>query len=190
MSSKFLGKPISTYSEACELLIFKIESMGFAVNIDPKSDVQGGQVDYQKRLVTVNCPEAKVAAIVLAHEAGHCAHYLQDPLLEQNCTREMRERHASLKGWEIILDLELEHLFPSMFWRNEALGIASAFCLVAATTPASVKPIAVRLDELEQKVNEIGSILEDLTRAVEKIVTRLELEAQAACVKATVEENK
>jgi hypothetical protein len=190
MSSKFLDKPISTYSDACELLIAKIESMGFTVSIDPKADIQGGQVDYQKRLVTVNCAPARVAAVVLAHEAGHCAHYLQDPLLEQNCTREQRERHAFLKGWEIILDLELEHLLTSMFWTNEALGIASAFCLVAATTPAVAKPIADRLDELEQNVNGIGSVLESLTRAVETIVTRLELEAEAARVKAIMEEGK
>jgi hypothetical protein len=103
-----LRKLASNYSEAIDILCDQIRSMGFSLSVLCAGDgTDGGSTDYQLKQVTINHPSAKLAMVILAHEAGHCLHYLEDNDLESSCSRTLREAHALARGWKLLQDLEV-----------------------------------------------------------------------------------
>jgi hypothetical protein len=111
------------YSELIRKLTNWITDRGFTVELVLDREY-GGSTDYQLKTVVFNHPKAKSAAIILAHEAGHVGHYVEDPNLETSCDRMMRERHAFARGWWILAGLGAAgSLISFREWREYGIDI-------------------------------------------------------------------
>jgi hypothetical protein len=91
-------------SHAIYAIIAILEKWGCKVITDLSLE-PAGQIDYQARTIRINEPNAELALIAIAHEAGHYLHYLLDPDLESNFDIAERENIAFNNGWQILVSI-------------------------------------------------------------------------------------
>lgn len=100
----------------------EIEKLGFSVVMLPAdSELYGASVDYDTKTVSYNCTLAKIAAVLLFHELGHCLHWQEDNNLERSCSRKLRERQAFVRGWQALQQYDIEQLISLRYWCMEAI---------------------------------------------------------------------
>ena len=120
MNSVF--SPIGTYSDGIRRLDVLIRALGCSVDLYNKQKMlqpkeYGGRISYRGAQIWINCPTAREALLLLAHEGGHWLSHLRYP--EKDFSRPLREVLADHYGWDLLCAVGADKLVDHREWLEE-----------------------------------------------------------------------
>lgn len=108
-----------TNSHYINQIVFLLRQFSWRVNLFASLPIGvAGRIHYNKKLISIDCSQAQIALMTLAHEAGHAIDYNRrkdDRRLTDK--KPLRETRAYLIGWCVLQYVECSTITKSM-WRE------------------------------------------------------------------------
>lgn len=102
------------WSDYIDLLVRWLRASGVKVHLHAHDlPFEGGLYRSETREVFVNCPNARTALLVLAHEAGHWLGYEVFGERPHAC---QRERQAYVFGWRVLVLIGADRAISRKAW--------------------------------------------------------------------------